>query len=150
MKTLSLMVGALSMAIAPAYAKEAVASRIMGGASCKMQENVTLSINFNMRTKSFAEARAKFEEKMQQVKNFASQQGIQKFHLQSMNYSINAQNYNYDGMPEQGYQLSGSASYRLDSADNAFKLGEFLGDQKMQVSVNVNKYQQGACHDAAD
>jgi len=148
-KLLALMI--VSAFMAPAYANEAVARKVApGGANgCKMQENVTLSINFTIRAKSFAESRTKYEEKMQQVTNFATQQGIKKFQLQSMNYNINSQNVNYDGMPEPGYQLSGNASYLLDSADSAFKLGEFLGEQKMQVSVNVNKYQNGSCNNAA-
>lgn len=132
---------------APALAADAAASRpMMRPAPCAMQENVTLSVNFTIRAKSFDEAKKKYEEKMQQVDAFAKQQNIQKFDLQSMNYSVNSQQVNYDdGMPQPGYQLSGNASYQLDSADNAFKLGEFLTQQKFQISVNVNKYRNGPC-----
>jgi uncharacterized protein YggE len=130
-------------------ADEALASKRIphqGGGGCTMQENVSLSVNFNIRAKSFQEAKKKYEEKMQQLDTFAKQQNIQKFDLQSMNYSINSQQISYDdGMPEQGYQLSGNASYQLDSADNAFKLGEFLTQQKFQINVNVNKYRNGVC-----
>jgi len=49
-------------------------------------------------------------------------------------------------MPERGYQLNGNAGYQVDSSDSAFKLGEFLSQQKFQVSVNVNKYQNGVCN----
>jgi uncharacterized protein YggE len=112
-----------------------------------MQENVTININFNIRASSFTDAKKKYEDKMQQVNDFAKQQNIKKFNLQSMNYSINTQPNGYgsnDGVSD--YQLNGNASYMMDSADNAFKLAEFLNDQKFQVSVNVNKYQNGGCN----
>ena len=111
--------------------------------ACPMQENVNLSVNFNIHAKSFAEAKQKYEEKMKQIDDFARQQNVGKFDMQSMNYSINAQS-NYDnGIPEMGYQLSGNASYVLGSSDSAFKLGEFLTQQKFQVGINVSKYKNG-------
>jgi uncharacterized protein YggE len=112
-----------------------------------MQETVSLSVNFNIKAKSFTDAKAKFDDKMKQIADFAKQQQVDKFEPQSMNYNINPQQVGYeDGVPViGGYQLSGNASYQLKSADVAFKLGEFLTQQKFQVSINVNKYNNGAC-----
>src|SRR3954469_23407904 len=102
---------AASLIAAPAHAK-----RIAGGATCVdgMQETVTLSINFNLRADSFVDAKKKFDDKMKQITDFAQQQNIGRFELQSMNYSINT---NYDGNSQQSYQLSGNASYVMDSTD---------------------------------
>jgi hypothetical protein len=66
---------------------------------------------------------------------------MKKFDLQSLNYNINS-NYNNGS---QGYQLNGSASYQVGNADEAFKLAEFLTQQKFNVSVNGNSYRNGMC-----
>lgn len=120
----------------------------MAGVQCSdgMQETVNLSVSFNMKAKSFAEAKTIFDQKMQQLNDYARQQKVGKFELQSMNYNINAQVTYEGGMPEQGYQLSGSANYNLDSSDAAFKLAEFLTQQKFQVNVGVNKYRNASCN----
>jgi len=56
-----------------------------------MQETATLSVNFNIKAKSFSEGKVKFDEKMLQINDYAGKQQLKKFELQSMNYSINAQ-----------------------------------------------------------
>ena len=107
----------------------------------QMQENATINISFNIRAQSFADAKAKFDEKIKQVADFAKQQDVKKFDQQSLNYNVNSQNNNFnDGSNQPSYQLSGNAGYQLDSADSAFKLAEFLTQQKFQVNVNVNKF----------
>ena len=114
-----------------------------------MQENVTVNVNFNIRADSFADAKQKFDQKIQQVTDFAKQQNIPKFEMQSMNYNINSQMNYENGAQEQFYQLGGNASYMLDSSDSAFKLGEFLTKQKFQVSINASKYRNNNCANPA-
>src|SRR5690349_14687289 len=146
-----LVTAAVAAFAAPAFANEAPAvapagAKIMTpGRACPMQENVNLNINFNFKVKSFAEAKTKFEDKIKQVEEFAQQQQVKKFELQSMSYNISSQVTYDNGMPESGYQMNGNAGYVLDSADAAFKLAEFLTQQKFQVNVSVNKYRNGAC-----
>ena len=135
---------AASLVASPAFAHPMF---MQNGINCVggMQENVSINVNFNIRAESFADAKKKFEQKIQQVNDFAKQQNIGKFELQSMNYNINAQ-VTYDGgMPEPGYQLNGNASYMVDSSDNAMKLGEFLTQQKFQVSMNANRNRNPMC-----
>ena len=156
----SLLIFAVSMCSFIAYAEDAKqeeksvvtdvkmekkALSVLGAPACKMQENVTLSISFNLRLKSFAEAKKKFDDKMAQIVDFAKQQNISKFQLQSMNYNISSQPSNSGDISEQDYQMNGNVSYLLDSTENAFKLAEFLNQQKIQVNVSVNKYQNGMC-----
>lgn len=142
-----------SLLATPAYAEVDIVaptakslSRIIGQQHCG-QENVSLSITFNIKAKSFTDAKAKFDEKMKQIESYAKQQHIESFEPQSLNYNINPQQISYeDGAPViGGYQLSGNASYKLASADAAFKLGESLATQKIQASINVNQYNNPAC-----
>lgn len=142
MKQLFFALASLCIISAPATAKSIVANR----GEC-MQENVSLNINFNIPAESFKQAKAKFDEKMKQVEDFSKQQKLTKFELQSMNYNINPQNYN--GM-QNNFQLNGNMSYQLDSFDSAVKMGEFLTEQKFQVSLNANSYKNGNCMQAID
>ena len=100
---------------------------------CKphMQEEVSISVNFNFNAPSFTEAKALFDEKTKQVANFAQEQHVKKFSMQSMNYNI-ANN----GIPEE-LNINGNASYSVDSTNNALKIAEFLKQKKFQVSVTV-------------
>lgn len=111
------------------------------------QENVTLTVTFNLKAKSFSEAKTKFDEKMKQIVEYAKQQHIEPFEPQSLNYNINAMQIAYDegGPIIGGYQLSGNTSYKLDNTDAALKLGEFLAGQKIQVGMNVNQYKNANC-----
>ena len=122
----------------PAYAEKTVGNI---AAKCLMQEQVSISVNFNLSADSFTQAKAKYDEKIQSVTEFAKKQNIKKFELQSLNYNINS-NYNNGSS---GYQLNGSANYQIDVADEAFKLAEFLTQQKFNVSVNGNSYKNGMC-----
>lgn len=127
-----------------AHAQDARAKSATAAPACKLQESVSINVNFNLHASSFAEAKQKFDEKMKKVAEFAAQQKIAKFELQSMSYNINTQG-NYEGA-ESGYQMNGSANYQLSSSEDAFKLGEFLTQQKFQVSVNGNSYRNGNCN----
>src|SRR5688572_23227702 len=110
---------------------------------CGFQEDVSLSVNFNFPVESFRGAKAKFDEKLKQVEDYAKAQKIDKFELQSMNYNINSQS-GYNGMPDT-FQFSGSMSYKLDSFESGVKLGEFLSKQKFQVNLSANSYKNGSC-----
>ena len=123
-----------------AYAR---AMPIFPGGGCA-QENATLGVNFNFKAQSFAEAKQKFDDEMKQFDDFAKQQHIEKLIVQNMNYSVNSQQA-YGNMSDGSYQLNGNASYRMESADDAFKLGDFLTKQHFMVNVNVNRNGNGPC-----
>lgn len=111
---------------------------------CGMQENVNINVNFNLRVESPKAAKEKFDQKIQEIDAFGKKSGVKKWQLQSMNYSVSSAGGYGD---DQGYQLSGSASYQTDNADQAFALMEQLSKQKMYVNVGVNKYRNGACQE---
>ncbi len=123
----------------PAHATKVAAGILPGG--CVMVETISLGINFNIMAATLMEAKAKFDEKMQQISNFAKKMEIDKFEPQSMNYNIYSQQNNNMS----SYQLNGSAQYQLKSADVAFKFAEFLEKEKFTVNVNSNSYRQGNC-----
>jgi hypothetical protein len=138
---------ALAMAGEPgvsALANRAVARGAVPGC---LQENVSVSINFNFKVASPHEAKETFDAHLRDIDTFAKQAGLKKWTLQSMNYSVSAQN---SGMGEPTYQLSGNASYQTDNADQAFVLMDQLSKQKMYVNVNVNKYNNGTPCPAVD
>ncbi len=137
MKKITLLAAVSAMLVTPAYAE------INGmKPGCVMKENVTVGINFNHKVPSIKEAKVKFDEQTKSIEQYAKQQELKKFEKQSMNYNIYTQNeYN-----QPVYQLSGSISYQLDNADEAFKFADFLTQQKFQVNVSSNAYRQGNCN----
>jgi len=133
----------VAIAAALFFALPAHAEKTVGNIApkCAMQEQVSLSISFNLMADSFTQAKAKYDERMRSISEYAKKQNMKKFELQSLNYNINS-NYNNS---QQEYQLSGSAGYQVGDADEAFKLAEFLTQQKFNVSVNGNSYKNGMC-----
>lgn len=123
----------------PVYG-ESLAAALKPG--CVMKETVSVNISFNQKTPSFKEAKAKFDEQMKSIEQYAKQQELKKFDKQSMNYNIYSQMDNNSP----AYQLSGNVQYQLDNADEAFKFAEFLTAQKFQVNLNSNAYKQGNCN----
>lgn len=134
----SALIGGVAHADIRAASKAVIAANCSNG----MQENVTVSVNLNLMADSFAQAKAKYDEKMQAVTDFAKKQNVKKFDLQSMSYNVNSNNNNGNMV----YQLNGNAGYQMDNADAAFKLAEFLTQQKFQVSVSASSYRNGNCN----
>lgn len=142
------MILALLVAIGVIFPAYACKGCMSASAECTLQENVTLSVTYNFKASSFAEAKKMFDDHVAKVQTFAKQQKLKKFSLQNQNYNIYAQplNYNPDGTPNSfTYQINGSSSYVMDNADAAFTFAEFLTKQKMQVGLNSNSYRQGNC-----
>jgi hypothetical protein len=106
-----------------------------------MTEQVNLGINFNTQVSSPSQAKAKFDAKLAEIDAFVKQAKLKKWSLQSLNYSVSA-NGGYD-YSEPTYNLSGSANYVTDNADQAFALMEQLSKQKVMANVSVSKYRSG-------
>lgn len=138
MRTSLIFVAAL-LAAQPAFATKPVADRQASG--CVLKETVSVGVNFNMPAQTMTEAKAKFENTMKQIEDYAVSQKLEKLEPQSMNYNIYAQN---NGM-DKSYQVSGNVQYQMPSSDMAFKFAEFLEKQKMNVNINANAYRQGNC-----
>jgi uncharacterized protein YggE len=116
---------------------------------CRMQEQVTVNVNYNFKAKSFSDAKKMFDEQNAKVAELAKQQKLTKFDLQNQNYNIysNPTSYTPDGLPQDyTYQVNGSSAYRMENAEAAFKFAEFLSQQKIQVGLNSNSYNSGNCN----
>jgi len=126
-------------AIVPMLPAAATATKAARGGDMPycMQEQVNVSINFNFQVGSPKEAKETFDARLRDIDAFVKQANLKKWELQSMNYSVSAQN---NGYGDTNYQLSGSASYQTDNADQAFALMDQLTKQKLYVNVNVSKY----------
>lgn len=128
-----------------AHAKSEAVAPVAG--QC-IKETVTININYNIKGKSFDEIKKLIDEQNAKVEEYAKQQKLTTFKLQSKNYNINSSPASYDlsNRPETfQYSGNGSSSYLLDSSEIAFKFCEFLISQKIQVSMNSNSYNQGNC-----
>lgn len=126
----------------PAFATKAVDRIAPNNSGCELKETVSVGINFNMTAQTMLEAKAKFDNTMQQISNYAADQKIEKLDPQSMNYNIYAQNNGVD----KNYQVTGNVQYQMTSSDVAFKFADFLEKQKMNVNINSNAYRQGNCN----
>ncbi|MEK6746734.1 MAG: SIMPL domain-containing protein [Pseudomonadota bacterium] len=111
---------------------------------CGLQEQVSVSISFNLAAENFVQAKTKYDEKMQSIYDYAKKQEMKKFELQSMSYNIN-NNYNNN---VQNYQMNGGVNYQVGNSDEAIKFAEFLTQQKFNVSVNGSSYKNGNCLNA--
>lgn len=126
----------------PAFATKVVDRLAQNSSGCEMKENLSVSVNFNMKADSLMEAKAKFDDRMKQVADYAAQQKIENLEVQSMNYNI----YSDVNNSEKTYQINGNVQYQMKSSDMAFKFAEFLEKQKMNVNINSNSYRQGNCN----
>ena len=134
------------IAVACILAAPANATILPAGGECVMKENVSISINFNMKAASLTDAKTKVDEKMAQIKAFAAKQKIDNIEPQSMNYNISQQNYGNNSDREKEYRVSGNLSYKLDSSDVAFTFAEFLEKEDYRVTLNSNSYRRGNCN----
>lgn len=132
----------------PAFAKVAVAERVAAapynGAAAQagcMIENANVSVNFNGMETDVASIKTKFDAKMAEIEKLVKAAGLTKSEMQSMNYSINPQNYG-SGMSST-YQFSGSVSYTVLPSGKATELMAELTKKGYQASVNVSSYRNG-------
>ena len=112
-----------------------------------MEENVNVNISFNAQLPTPLQAKERFDSRLKEIEGLARDGKIKKWSLQSMNYSVSSSNYGYG---EPTYQLSGSASYQTDNADQAFALMEQFSKRGLQLSVSVSKYRSGGDCPAAE
>ena len=141
MRNVIIIAAMLAAFSVPAQATKMTDGRAMPGTGCVMQTNVTLGVNFNFTSASLSEAKAKYDERMLQITNFAKKMEIEKFEPQSMNYNI----YSQQNGGINTYQLNGSVQYQLKSEEVAFKFAEFLEKEKFNVNVSSNAYRTGNC-----
>ena len=140
MKSLAALLTALLLA-APAYANKQRAEPATP--ECAMQSQVSLSISYDLKASTFAEAHKRVTEQNAKIAQMAEQQKLSGFKLQGENSNISSQpsNYTPDGQPTSfTYQVNGSLSYTLDNPDEAIRFAEYLSGQKLQVSVSTNSY----------
>lgn len=109
-------------------------------AECARAKQQVVIISF-IEAKNFGEARSKFDQQLKQVKAFAGKQHVKQFVLNALEYGFNANRIaDKDdpapaGVTSAFYRLK--ATYQLASQEDAFKVGEYLASQKINVNVGM-------------
>ena len=144
----ALYLSAILLTASSAFATEAVARKVAsGGCTDKITSNV--SININDKAPNLKEAKAVFDNNINQVKAMAKEAGIEELFVQSLNYSLNPnQHYpGHGGKPIVSfYNISGSINLRMDNEEQTMKFAEFLTKKDIHASVNMNSYKTGNCN----
>jgi uncharacterized protein YggE len=107
-----------------------------------MTENAQISINFNGVETDASVVKTKFDGKMAEIEKLLKEAGLDKFEMQSMNYSINPQNYGGGG--NSMFSYNGSLSYMVQPSGKATTLMAELTKKGYQTSVNVSAYRNGS------
>jgi formylmethanofuran dehydrogenase subunit B len=139
-KLLTMIVVGIGIAIhAHAGMAEKLVQRALTGVAspCKLTETVSISVNFNTQVPSPTKAKETFDGMLATVKAEAATLKVENFMLQSMNYSMNPNQY---GNMVSGYGLNGSMSFQMKDVDKASALMEALNGKNMTASLNVSAY----------
>lgn len=116
------------------------------GIGCDTIEVVSLVVFFELVADSFADTKAKYEEKLKLVSDFAKKNNIEKFDLQSQTYSASS---SYERRGEefemQSYRLSGSANYVMKKSSDAFRMADYLAKQNIRSNVKARTHKSGIC-----
>lgn len=117
----------------------------IGGQNCRMIETNTLVVNFNNIPVTVSKAKAFMDERVAEIETLAKQAGLQKFELNSLNYSVYG-NSTGGGCGEMvapvQYILSGSVGYTLDDVTKAESLIKQIEAKGYQINLNSNAYKQ--------
>jgi uncharacterized protein YggE len=109
---------------------------------CTMNETASIAVNINRPVESARKAKEVFDAMIASVQSHAKEQQIDTVTIQSMNYSINPNQY---GNTVTNYMLSGNVSFAVAHGDKAIALMEKLNAEGLTASLNVNAYQNGNC-----
>jgi hypothetical protein len=127
-------VGGVGAGLQPTAAKE-----------CPFVESATVSVNFNSTETDMTKIVTIMSSKIDAIKMLAADKAMDKFELQSSNYSVstnNNGNSNCNAQTGLQFQFYGSASFVVSPANKAAELTAYLVEKGFQASVNVNSYRQ--------
>ncbi len=118
------------------------------GQNCKMIETVQFGVNFSNVNVDPKAAKTFVDDKIAELRTLAADIGIEKLEVQSLNYSIYNNNYNYGGCgaapaPTPALlQLNGNISFIVDDSAKGTALMEKAGEKGYNVNFNLNAYRQ--------
>jgi uncharacterized protein YggE len=116
---------------------------------CPMTENSSININFNSQRTGLSQVKNMMNDKIKEVEALAKEAGVDKFELQSMNYSIYTNTPGgYDCANDENscnvYQLNGSMSFTILPSEKGADLMILLQKKGYTAGLNVNMYR--SCH----
>ncbi len=136
-----LVVGLVLWSLPAQATKSAAMLGDMAREGCNMTENVTMSIRFNGSVDKAATIKSLIDETEDEIRNFATEMGMEKVSVTSRNFSINM---NYNNGDD--YQYSGSIGLKLSPYSKSLELLDKLKEKSYKVSLNVNSYNRGNCN----
>jgi len=146
-----MVVGLLYIGLVPALAENVTSdSRITyttQTAPCPMTENAQVNVNFNSQETDLAQIKTIMNDKLKEIEALAKEAGVEQFDLQSMNYSIYANNPGGCNCSSEGgvhlmYQLSGNMSFNTQPSGKATDLMILLNKKGYTSGLNVNMFRQ--------
>jgi uncharacterized protein YggE len=121
-----------------------IAANVVPGTSCTMTETANVNVSFNSIEKDAETAAAVFDVKSRDIQNAAKDVKLEKFDVQSMNYSLYPYNTGAMGAAVQ-WQLSGNISFTVVPANKGKDVLALLVKKGFQPSLNVSSYKSGNC-----
>jgi len=124
---------------------ESLVSRLMpnmANPNCQTTETCSISISFSSIEKDVNTATTLMDTKTKEIEALVKQAGIEKFDMQSVNYSLSPYNSGYGNSQ---WQFSGSVSINVTPSDKGKDLLVLLTNKGYQGSLNVSAYRNGTC-----
>ncbi len=115
-----------------------------GTGDCTLTETANINVNFNSIEKDVSVAGELMEGKIKEVSAIAKDLSLDKFDVQSMNYSLYPYNPGAAGSTQQ-WQISGNLSFTVLPATKGKDMLVLLSKKGYQPSLNVNAYRSGNC-----
>jgi hypothetical protein len=116
----------------------------VGGQTCKMEETLSISVNFNSIPVQIGDAKKIMDEKILEIETIARELGIKKFEMQNTNMSVysNGNSACNQETPNTRYNMNGGVNYNLDDASMAGELAKRIESKGYQINLNSNAYRQ--------
>lgn len=116
---------------------------------------MAITTSYTIMGDSYLDTKKEFDGRMGRIHQFAASQSMKKFQVESLSFTINHQRAGmpYRSYPHQPasaeatkkYRLQGKAEFHVDSSENAFKLGQYLTQEKFEVTVSNKPVPDPSC-----
>jgi hypothetical protein len=138
-------VGAMAerAAVNQLVADRAASPQRVAATPCPMAETTQVTVSFTSQETDLSAVKAKMESRTKELEALAKEAGITSFVLQSMNYSVYANNPGGCNPIATGpYQTNGSMSYSVEPAGKATDFMSLMSKKGFIGGLNVNMYRQ--------
>jgi uncharacterized protein YggE len=150
-RLLSILLGVFMVAVVPlafAASERTAVGRIAATADkpdeCPMTEQATFSYTFSGTEQDSSKIRQLIDNKMNEVIVLAKQAGLEKFDLQSSNYSISVTN---NGNGGSSYNFNSNMSFIIAPSSKGMDLVTLSTGKGIYPNINVNAYKQCSTFD---